>query len=59
MKYHELGHFVFFEKMNSKERAAWYKLSGSYREFGAYVSAYARIYPVEDFAETFAYVATD
>lgn len=32
IKYHELAHFLFFERMNGKERSAWFRLSESNRK---------------------------
>lgn len=50
---HELGHYLFWEKMNGRERAAWWKISNS----KTYVSEYAKKSPLEDFSETLAYIS--
>jgi len=54
MLHHEIGHFVFFLVIGSRVKKRWVTelVPGS-----SCVSAYARMNPWEDFAETYAYYA--
>lgn len=57
-KRHEIGHYLYFEKMPESERRNWIKLSNTEKVPSAYVSGYAEKDPQEDFAETFEFVVS-
>ena len=54
--FHELGHFVFHQKITSYQRKQWASTLFTKRQF---VSAYAATDPAEDFAESYAYYILD
>ena len=54
--FHELGHFVFHQKITSYQRKEWTNKLFIKRQF---VSAYAATDPAEDFAESYAYYILD
>lgn len=55
--FHELWHHLYFSQMPQIERDRWLKLSAAKTNPSAYLTWYAATSPIEDFAETFAFIA--
>jgi len=54
IKYHELWHYVYYQKLTTEQQTKWNIISEGSTGF---ISGNATISREEDFAETFAYIA--
>ncbi len=57
VKYHEVGHFFYYQKVPQDLRDKWDRVSLGQRKNKDFVSENAKIDASEDFAETFSYIA--